>query len=100
MSIDYDGCMIVGRYADDISDWLESGEDPDDPWDLLENSGMTHASLYYDAPIREAVIGFRVDDVMVNSMTEGWLDTVVAHATKFEELTGVPAKLIGTQNIW
>jgi len=97
MGIDYDGGMIVGElghkletpsgFKGDLSEWVEEVE-------------LERMSKFYDADIEYNVIGFRVSDVKVSDIEGEWLIKVKKLAKKFEALTGVPARLIGTQDIW
>lgn len=84
MGVDVCGGMIVG----------ESGAKLVNP----DSYDLDQLSLYYDAPEEDRYYGFNVDDVIVSDM-EGWLADVRALAKEFEELTGVPARLIGAQDI-
>ncbi len=97
MGIDFDGGMIVGRMADQIA---EPGDYEDSFADWLDDNDMDTMSLYYDADEDKQYAGFRVNNVPVAEMCGEWLADVKAKAATFEELTGEPAHLIGTQNIW
>jgi len=100
MGIDYSGGMIIGE----IGSKLGMPENPDEEdlefHEWAEENGMDRMSLHYDADDDYCYYGFEVDDIPVEDIDSGWLDLVKAKAKKFEELTGVKAKLIGTQNIW
>lgn len=97
MGIDYSGGMIVGASGGDI-------EVPDDYEGSLgewtEENEMDSMSEYYDAPEESTYYGFEVPDILVEVIDGDWLADVKSKAKKFEELTGVKATLIGTQNIF
>jgi len=95
MSIETDGGMIIGRMANDIP--MKDGVDIDD-W--CADNDITYMSLRYDAQLYDRVYGFLIDDVIVNDMEDTWLFEVQRLAKKFEELTGVPAMLIGSQDVY
>ena len=96
MGIDFDGGMIVGESGRKIS----LPEDFDCMSEWADSNDMTKMAMHYDADDDCCLYGFNVDDILVSEIDEGWLADIRAKAAKFEELTGVPAKLIGTQNIW
>ena len=97
MGIDYDGGMIVGEHAQHLAV-------PDDYEENLfewaEDNEMTTMSQWYDAGEEGMYCGFEVPNVPVAEMGGDWLKDVQKKAAKFKELTGVSARLIGTQNIW
>lgn len=97
MGIDYDGGMIVGASGSDISE-PEDYEDGLSEW--AEENEMTSMSQHFDADEDDRYYGFEVPDVLVSEMRGKWLENIEQLAVKFEELTGEPALLIGTQNIW
>jgi hypothetical protein len=98
MGIDYDGGMIVGAIGSAISV-------PDDSelalYEWAEDQGMESMSQWFDCDDEYKYYGFCVIDTLVSDIKDdGWLDGVRKKAELFEQLTGVPASLIGTQNIW
>ncbi len=95
MGIETDGGMIIGRMGCDIP--MKDGVDIDE-W--ADENDITYMSLVYDAQLYDRVYGFLVDDVIVNDMEDTWLFEVQRLAKKFEELTGVPALLMGSQDVW
>lgn len=99
MGIDYDGGMIVGNYYDKI-DYDRIPDDLDDDYEWLEDQGMSYMSPYYDCLRSECIIGFKIDDIDVNEMNEEWFNMIKEKAKKFKDITGIDAKLIGTQDIW
>lgn len=113
MGIDYSGGMIVGANAatvegqvyfeDEDGDSLygSKGEGYEEFYEWYEMQGMGTMSLRYDAGTDSQIVGFTVDDIEVLSdKFPAWLGDVKKKALKFKELTGIDAKLIGTQNIW
>lgn len=99
MGIDYSGNMIVGckvKYID-LNSVLPEGMDFSD-W--CEKHGMIRMAPYYDADTDSCTVGFKVDDVEVDKIDSDWVASIQALGSKFTMLTGRPAKLIGTQDIW
>lgn len=96
MGIDYSGGMIVGELGSEL-------KEPDDYEDGLAewayDNGMSCMSLYYDASHNQCFFGFLVPDVLVSDMNTEWLAGIMLKAAEFTRLTGVPARLIGTQDI-
>lgn len=97
MSIDISGGMIVG----------ESGcrFNPPDNYDgslelWADEVGLDSMSEYFDADCTRTVYGFEVPDVAVSDIQHEWLADVKKKAQKFKALTGVDARLIGTQNVF
>jgi len=96
MGINYDGGMIVGELGSKIEKPRDfSGE----LYEWIEEMGLDRMFMYYDADIEDNIVGFKVEDVLVSDMSGKWLTDVWEKAAEFYRLTGVPAKLIGTQNI-
>lgn len=96
MGIDYDGRMIVGALGNEI-------EIPDEfeyLYEFAEEHDMITMSLYYDADEQDQYIGFEIDDILVSKIDDAWISMLKTLAEKFETITGTPAKLVGTQNIW
>ncbi|USE39215.1 hypothetical protein [Endozoicomonas sp. SCSIO W0465] len=97
MSIDISGGMIVG----------ESGyrfNPPDDYDGTLElwadEVGLDSMSERFDADCTQTVYGFTVPDVAVSDIEHEWLADVQEKAQQFKALTGVDARLIGTQDVY
>ena len=97
MSIDISGGMIIGASIKDTKFFKDSDIDVGD-W-LYEHK-MKYMSPYYDSTQEEWIIGFKIEDVLVEDMDQKWLDNIKSQAEKFEKLTGVKAKLIGMQNVF
>ena len=97
MGIDYSGGMIVGEIGSKLSE-PDEYEDGFNEW--AEENELESMSQYYDCDQEDKYYGFRVDNVEVEKIDGEWLDDVKQKAEKFEKLTGVKAKLIGTQDIW
>jgi len=95
MGIDIGGSMLVGA----LGDSLNIPED-EDFFEWIEESGLTYLSLYYDSPLEDKYFGFIVEDIPVKEMDEVWFKKITDLATKFEDITGVKAYLIGSQDVW
>ncbi|RKZ94768.1 MAG: hypothetical protein DRQ46_09420 [Gammaproteobacteria bacterium] len=95
MGIETDGGMIIGRMGCDIP--MKDGVDIDE-W--ADENDITYMSLVYDAQLYDRVYGFLVEDVWATNIEGEWLTQVKELAVKFEELTGVPALLMGSQDVW
>ncbi|MCP4365439.1 MAG: hypothetical protein GY800_09105 [Planctomycetes bacterium] len=104
MGIDYSGGMIVGAHGSDVQTGVDIDFDDNEEYEYIdewiEEHGMTTMSQHYDADIDYQYVGFEVSNVLVHEMEGEWLTNVKKLAAKFKDLTGVEAKLIGTQNIW
>ena len=97
MGIDYSGGMLVGAsgsalkvpedYEGELSEFAEDHE-------------MEYYSEHYDAGDNDRYYGYPVEDTLVSEMNEEWLSYVKRLADKFETLFGVPASLIGSQDIY
>lgn len=96
MGIDIDGGMIVGEQGKNIQfpDEIES----ENEW--AEDNGMDRMPMFYDADSDYCFYGFPVEEILVREIDEEWLIGLKDKAALFEKLTGVPAKLIGTQKVW
>jgi hypothetical protein len=94
MGIDIEGGMIVGRLGKDI----ECDHD-DGLTEWAEENGMDNYSLHYDADEDWRIYGFEVKDVLVDEIDE-WVKTVKEKAKEFKNITGLEAKLFGSQNVW
>jgi len=55
---------------------------------------------YYDCNHDYTVYGFRVGDILISEIDDHWIKDIRDKARKFEEITGVSARLIGTQDIF
>jgi hypothetical protein len=97
MGIDIGGGMIVGAMGHKIGM-------PDDYegefYEWVEENDLDQMSLYYDADSDDCIFGFTIPDVLVSEMDAEWLQKVKELSVDFEELTGEPAKLFGSQNVW
>lgn len=98
MGVDISGGMIVGANASEIdydTEEFECGEY------YREHHGMKSYSLHYDACESSQIWGFSVEDVEIDSDEfDEWCISVKLKAKKFEEITGVKASLIGSQDVW
>ena len=115
MGVDYDGGMLVGCHGSDFSvseDYpehylseivLDEGESLEDVenYEILEGLGLARYGEHYDASIEHSNIGFSVPNITINDPKFlEWQEEVLKLSIKFEEITGVKAKLIGCQDIW
>ena len=104
MGISYDAEILVGEHMGKVKipeyDAKVNDYDEDEhPWEYFASNGMTMCSEYYDSDDDCFHVGFTVPDVPVIEMDDAWLANIHILAAKFEELTGVPAKLIGATDI-
>lgn len=105
MGISYYGGMLVGDYAEKlkIPDSILNHEDYINKLspveEFLYEMGLEVYNEVYDADKRYQVWGFPVKNIMVNSIDNKWLDDIRDKAKRFHDIFGVPAKLIGSQNI-
>lgn len=95
MGIDIEGGMIVGLSGREI---VCDHEDGLSEW--AEENGMDNYSIYYDADEEDRYYGFEVNDVFVKDIDGDWMKDVKQKAEEFKRLTGLDAKLIGSQNVW
>jgi hypothetical protein len=96
MSIDISGGMIIGE----IGSKIESKDEGMELYEWAEDVGFESMALYYDAGSDATFYGFEVDNVPVKDIDDKWLVDVKEKASRFKELTGVEARLIGTQSVW
>lgn len=96
MGVDISGGMIIGE----IGSKLESQDENMELYEWAEEVGFESMSLYYDASSDATFYGFEVDDVPVKDIDDKWIEDVRGKASKFKELTGVEARLIGTQSVF
>jgi hypothetical protein len=96
MGIDYSGGMIVGE----LGSVLPEQDGFEDLMEWAEGNEMVSMALYYDADLEDRYYGFAVENVLVSEIDQKWIDDLKKKADQFEKLSGVPAKLVGTQNIW
>lgn len=97
MGIDVDGSMLVGAHGGELKvpDGVEM-----DFYEWAEKNGIESFAQHYDADQSFTYYGFAVDDVDVSDIDGKWLKDTKESASKFEALTGVRARLIGTQSVW
>ena len=95
MGIDISGGMFVGEHADKI-------EPPEgvELYEFADDSGMDSYSEHYDADDDYTYYGFSIDDILVSDIDDAWISDIKEKAARFEKLTGVPARLIGSQDVW
>ena len=97
MGIEYNGGMIVGELGPKLNPHDDYETDLDE-WAAKHD--LDRMSPYFDADSEECYFGFSVKDVPVSEIKGEWLADVEEKAKKFKKLTGVDARLIGTQDIW
>jgi hypothetical protein len=98
MGISYGGGMLVGceGLPPEPDDW---DEDESEEWyEHLEGLGIESYSQYYDADYCDCYFGFPVGNCLVENIDQ-WIVMVKDLAKEFEDITGVKAELVGTQNI-
>lgn len=101
MGIDVDGGMIVGERASklNISESM-LGEYNCEDLSEFYSEVLDNMSPYFDSDVGDWIVGYTVPDVLINSPEfDQWWLRVREMAHNFEKLTGVPARLIGTQNV-
>lgn len=98
MGVDIDGGMIVGEQGLRIQSSTPDKFESKSEW--LENEGMNIMPMHYDADSDWCFYGFSVANIRVSEIDDAWLTELKDKAELFEKLTGVPAKLIGTQKVW
>lgn len=97
MSIDISGGMIVGESGSRFN----PPDDYDGSLDLwADELGLDSMCETVDADCSRTVYGFAVADVAVGDIQGEWLSDVIEKAQKFKALTGVDARLIGTQDVF
>ena len=95
MGIDTDGGMIVGEIGSKLT-----APEGQEFYEWAEDNGLERMALWYDADVSNCYYGYTVDDVLIDDMDGKWLEEIHGLANKFEDLTGVKPKLIGTQDVW
>lgn len=95
MGIDYSGSMIVGEHGIVI----KSNNKNINLYDLVDKHNLDVLHDFYDADYEDSFIGFIIKDIEVLKIDENWVKKIKDLAYKFEKITGVKAKLIGTQHI-
>jgi len=96
MGIDIDGGMIVGEEVNKIN----IPEKYEDIYEWFEDTGMSKFSPWFDAEIESCVVGFMIHDISVDDINDSWIESIREKAARFKEITGIPAKLIGMQDVW
>ena len=99
MGIDITGYLMVGGDYEDVAKMLTE-EQKEDICKTLEELGLTSASPYFDADIRECFIGYVPTPLMLNLDDPNWMNEILEYKEKWKELTGTPAYLIGTQHVY
>lgn len=97
MGINIDGGMIIGSLGGDLS--VPEGFEGD-LCEWLEEDGIEYFSLHYDAGYEDSIYGFILDNEVGVEFLDDWLAGVKRKAAEFEKITGVKAKLFGSQSVW
>lgn len=102
MGIDYDGILLVGGYYGDIQPIIEKMLDTEEFEDygideILGHLGLDAAFPYFDSGFEVAYIGFRMPTTVVK---DDWYVAFEKAAKDWEEITGVPARIMGVQHIY
>lgn len=107
MDIDYSGGMIVGAQATDLSipeEFIKEHEEKYgyEPtfYDWGLSVGLEYMSEWYDADDEGKVYGFTIKYSWREDELDDLIKLVKQKMTEFKQLTGVDAKLIGTQDIY
>ena len=102
MGIDIDGGMIVGERASklNITEEILESHDCEDECEFFCEI-IDHMSPYYDSDPDDWIVGYEIPDVLIQSQEfDQWWLRVREMAINFEKLTGVPARLIGSQHVY
>ncbi len=95
--MDISGGMIVGESGG----LLEVPDNFDGEfYEWAENEGLDCMPEHYDASPSRCYYGFTVPDIPVDEITSDWVSQIKKLAQEFERITGVKARLIGTQDVW
>jgi hypothetical protein len=94
--IEITGGMIVGE----IGSKLGLVDAPNGLSEWAEDNDIATMSMHFGADPDCCYYGFSVQNMLVSKIDQAWLDDLKTKAVRFEELTKVPAKLIGAQNVW
>lgn len=101
MGIYIDGGMIVGERADkvEVTDEMMKQYDLDDEYEFYTEV-LDNMSPYYDSEPEDWIVGYEMPDVEVGGDNWTlWVNRVEEAAKNFERLTGVKAKLFGSQDV-
>jgi hypothetical protein len=96
MGIDISGGMLVGESGSNF----EIPDEIEDVREWADENGMEVMCEYFDADFEDSYFGFEVEEVLVSEINDSWIAKINELADKFERLTGLKARLIGTQDIY
>lgn len=106
MGIDVSHSLVVGASHKELEPFfskvIEQGETDtyeacEDDYDVVE-CYFEYASPYYDSDVEDWFIGFEVSNFTEPDID--WYKEVMEACTRFEELTGVKAKIRGGSHVW
>lgn len=97
MSTEISGSLIVGCHGSELPVQPREYENKQE-W--LEAYCIEALPSCYDANILDSYVGFELVNAMPISALPSKLEYITKLGDKFERITGVPASLIGCQNVW
>jgi len=102
MVIDIEGKMLVGERVSklNISEEMLEQYDCEDEYEFYTEI-LDYASPYFDSDPEDWFVGYGISNTSIGD--DGWtvwVNRVEEAAKNFQRLTGVPARLIGTQNVF
>ena len=106
MGIDVSHSLMVGASYDELEEFFEkiievgetvTHEALEDAHEVVE-CYFSHASPYYDSGIEDWFIGFDITNYANPDVT--WYLEVKEACEKFENLTGVKARIRGGAHVW
>jgi hypothetical protein len=106
MGIDVSHSLLVGASYEELEEFFEKiielGETEQhgacgNTYEVVE-CYFDYASPYYDSDVEDQFFGFRVQNYA--DPNEVWFDEVKKACERFEELTGVKARIRGGAHVW
>lgn len=97
MGVDIGGGIIVGELRENVH--LPDIEGLED-YELAEFYNMNELSPCYDSDIESRYVGYKVSRNTLVTDIDKFIEDVQKKAKIFEDITGVPARLIGAQDVW
>jgi len=104
MGIDIRSSLLVGADYSELEDFIQGkvaeGEDEDyypDEYEIVEEY-FEVASPYYDAPLEECFLGFRIPNF--TEVNREWFKVAKEASDHFKALTGVKARIRGGAHVY
>ena len=104
MGIDISHSLLVGCSYDELEEFIQRKIEEDDNEEYpLDEQGVIEeyfesASPYYDASMERCFFGFPLSNF--TEPNQAWFEELDKACVRFEELTGVKAKIRGGANVW